>query len=1199
MINVFIVLSGENWNDLLFEAGGYVGPWSPIFYILLLVACNWVMLNLFVAILLANINDLAQQEQNEKLRVARALLRRLAKVQGSMRFSTKRSSRSSKDVTAGISGRSNPSNQGSCRSFVSGSDATSDSKPTISPGTELGKGVTWDKAAAPAPSPPPSPPYELSVEVKSPIKVDDLGEQDPGCLRMCSLFLSWNSTLASNSGGTQPQRGRILQIVEHQWFANTIQILIAISSFVLILDLPGTLPDEAQAQARTPIFTMEVILTVLFSLEALLKFVAYGIGGYFSNSWNLLDFFVVVISWPALFLPNLAEFSFFRALRSIRMLKFAAMHEGMRVVVVSLYYSLPAIVNVMMVLIVFLVIFGILGMQLNAGRWAFCDVDLFADGADPYSGATRSFTVFNRTECVDVRNGTWMNPHFGHFDTIFHSMLLLFETATLERWPDVMLYMADAAWDQSRPLNVAPEPPPDNAIYLFVFLFWVAWIFSSAFVIMNLFVGVVVETFQRNTDRSDGTIFLTERQQKWLLVMQIVTLKRGARIPVPPDNPIRKKVFYFVTSYYFEMFIIGMIVCSVIAMGTNMYVVTMTPVHKQALEVLNYIFCVVFVCECILKLFGLGVRRYFRDGWNDFDFVLVCFSIVDLVLDTLDLSTNFDPVFMRAFRLVRIGRLLRLIRGFKPMLKMIDTLATSLPALVNVLGLLSLLLFIYAIAGVSLFHNVSPQGAFYLGGVVGFKSFPEALLTLFRCVTGESWNGIMHDLMINDFDNPRQCSQADPPHVCASPVLSGIFFVSFTVFATFMLLNMLIGVILQNFSNTLASGSVRCILPEQIDEFGKAWLALDPTGSHQLPESKLPSLLHSLRVFAWVYGGATKHAEQDLPVSFGESIVLSRKLRVKTRDGRINFQETLQSISRAIHHGFDEVKHDELIELEREHFRPLDPNLLKTIAGASHEEVARARARMRKMLAHFHYRSLVRTGQVSREKRRFKAAGRATLLLAARVVQVFWRARQMKFRAELLRNQRNLGSYYYIPAGGGAREVHDYTFTSYVSAIYFIATLKIIMLYRRHDYANRHSASAMSRYVSGMDAPEPLEADSPGALLAMNTLTEMAKKHSQTRAPMSTSYAAMIIQNGWRATLERRGLRAARIFVKKMQANWRGAKARGDSRKMKHSIQLSLRYALKFKRMLNRIRARKQMRRFEENSDSNVGLFSFSTHVYG
>ena len=105
MINVFIVLSGENWNDLLFEAGGYVGPWSPIFYILLLVACNWVMLNLFVAILLANINDLAQQEQNEKLRVARALLRRLAKVQGSMRFSTKRSSRSSKDVTAGISGR--------------------------------------------------------------------------------------------------------------------------------------------------------------------------------------------------------------------------------------------------------------------------------------------------------------------------------------------------------------------------------------------------------------------------------------------------------------------------------------------------------------------------------------------------------------------------------------------------------------------------------------------------------------------------------------------------------------------------------------------------------------------------------------------------------------------------------------------------------------------------------------------------------------------------------------------------------------------------------------------------------------------------------------------------------------------------------------------------------------------------------------
>ena len=73
LINVFIVLSGENWNDLFVEAAAHVGPWAPIYYILVLVLCNWIMLNLFVAILLANINDLSMQEQQEKLKIAKGL----------------------------------------------------------------------------------------------------------------------------------------------------------------------------------------------------------------------------------------------------------------------------------------------------------------------------------------------------------------------------------------------------------------------------------------------------------------------------------------------------------------------------------------------------------------------------------------------------------------------------------------------------------------------------------------------------------------------------------------------------------------------------------------------------------------------------------------------------------------------------------------------------------------------------------------------------------------------------------------------------------------------------------------------------------------------------------------------------------------------------------------------------------------------
>ena len=97
---------------------------------------------------------------------------------------------------------------------------------------------------------------------------------------------------------------------------------------------------------------------------------------------------------------------------------------------------------------------------------------------------------------------------------------------------------------------------------------------------MNLFVGVVVETFQRNKERSDGTVsrvtraqatshhpadstdvtaltcpplvcaqlFLTEAQQKWVAVMREVHTRRSPRLAMPPDGACRERIFFLVTS---------------------------------------------------------------------------------------------------------------------------------------------------------------------------------------------------------------------------------------------------------------------------------------------------------------------------------------------------------------------------------------------------------------------------------------------------------------------------------------------------------------------------------------------------------------------------------------------------------------------------------------------------------------------------
>lgn len=125
--------------------------------------------------------------------------------------------------------------------------------------------------------------------------------------------------------------------------------------------------------------------------------------------------------------------------------------------------------------------------------------------------------------------------------------------------------------------------------------------------------------------------------------------------------------------------------------------------------------------------------------------------------------------------------------------KLFRTLFLSAPALVNVASLLLLLMAVYAVFGIQAFHNVRGSVEDILAGRgedlefvnkwSNFETFGIALLTLFRCATGESWNGIMHD-----------CYRVSAP-------VAVTFFLSFAVLCAVFMLNLLVAVILENFSD--------------------------------------------------------------------------------------------------------------------------------------------------------------------------------------------------------------------------------------------------------------------------------------------------------------------------------------------------------------------------------------------------------------
>ena len=170
---------------------------------------------------------------------------------------------------------------------------------------------------------------------------------------------------------------------------------------------------------------------------------------------------------------------------------------------------------------------------------------------------------------------------------------------------------------------------------------------------------------------------------------------------------------------------------------------------------------VVFVLEAAIKLTAAAPRfeRYFRDGWNLFDFTVLVFALVP---DT--------GQFALIARLVRLLRVLRLVTVVPQLRIIVATLVRSLPGLGHVMMLLFVIFYVYAVAGVHLFRDHDP---------LHWGSLGTALLTLFRVMTLEDWTDVMYVAM-----------EIHPA--------SWLFFVSFVLVAAVVMINLVIAVVINN-----------------------------------------------------------------------------------------------------------------------------------------------------------------------------------------------------------------------------------------------------------------------------------------------------------------------------------------------------------------------------------------------------------------
>lgn len=117
----------------------------------------------------------------------------------------------------------------------------------------------------------------------------------------------------------------------------------------------------------------------------------------------------------------------------------------------------------------------------------------------------------------------------------------------------------------------------------------------------------------------------------------------------------------------------------------------------------NFVFNVIYTIETIIKLIAFD-KDYFTDGWNVFDFIIVCAAWLGFVSENVE---GFDiGALSNMIRIFRIARIFKIINKYKSLRILFYTFIGAIPQLTNVGGLLMLFLFLYAVLGVELFSTV-------------------------------------------------------------------------------------------------------------------------------------------------------------------------------------------------------------------------------------------------------------------------------------------------------------------------------------------------------------------------------------------------------------------------------------------------------------------------------------------------------------
>lgn len=301
---------------------------------------------------------------------------------------------------------------------------------------------------------------------------------------------------------TNPFRNKIIKLVAiNPWFDRIVLVVIVVNCLFLALDKEVDIVTDNIEQ-------IDIVFLILYTIEMILKIIAMGFitrnHSYLRDSWNILDFIVVMLGWISFILDppshhkdadkesvDTENFSAVRVVRLMRPLRTINSIPNMSSLVSTILNSLPIMFDVMVLFFFMLIMFGTIATQLLGGHLINRCTMTDSDGFKTISLGTEQIEIIcnSKDDCTsdfheivglpeDLRAQLtceeYMNPisKTYNFDNILFSILNIFEMITLEGWTDMMYIVRDVE------MTVMYD------------IFFVSCVVFGSFVILNLMIAV-------------------------------------------------------------------------------------------------------------------------------------------------------------------------------------------------------------------------------------------------------------------------------------------------------------------------------------------------------------------------------------------------------------------------------------------------------------------------------------------------------------------------------------------------------------------------------------------------------------------------------------------------------------------------------------------------------------------------------------